>query len=74
MGGWIFHEHWNVSITNAELWGLYQGLLLAWELDIKQLVVEIDNASVVTMVNDMELVNGPNGSLVENIKRLLKRG
>ena len=34
------------SITIAELWGLYQGLILAWQMGIRLLVVEIDSLCV----------------------------
>ena len=38
------------SVFGAELWGVYQGLLLAWELEYKQVVVEIDNESVAHVI------------------------
>ncbi|CAA0812513.1 DEAD-box ATP-dependent RNA helicase 51 [Striga hermonthica] len=53
------HGHWlggfllNVSlctITEAELWGLFHGLRLAWALGAKKVLVEVDNSSVVAML------------------------
>lgn len=34
------------SITIAELWGLYQGLLIAWEIGIRWILVEVDSLCV----------------------------
>ncbi|KAH9649197.1 putative ribonuclease H protein [Citrus sinensis] len=34
------------SITIAELWGLYQGLLIAWEIGIRWILVEVDRLCV----------------------------
>ena len=34
------------SVTMAKLWGLYQGLTLAWNAGIRRLLVEVDNLCV----------------------------
>ncbi|KAH9763649.1 putative ribonuclease H protein [Citrus sinensis] len=39
------------SVTIAELWGLYQGLILAWQMGIRLLVVEIDSLCVTQLLN-----------------------
>ena len=31
------------TVTGAELWGLFQGLQLVWNIGIRQLQVEVDN-------------------------------
>ena len=36
----------STSITGAELWNLYQGLLLAWNLGIQKLQVDVDNKTI----------------------------
>ena len=37
------------SVTMAELWGLYQGLNLAWNVGIRRLLVEVDSSCVAQM-------------------------
>ncbi|KAK9224896.1 hypothetical protein WN943_009936 [Citrus x changshan-huyou] len=39
------------SVTIVELWGLYQGLFLAWQMGIRLLVVEIDSLCVTQLLN-----------------------
>ncbi|CAA0818851.1 Polynucleotidyl transferase- ribonuclease H-like superfamily protein [Striga hermonthica] len=45
-GRWIGVFTMNIGyclITRAELWGLFQGLLLAWDLGCRKVIVEVDN-------------------------------
>ncbi|KAH9704953.1 putative ribonuclease H protein [Citrus sinensis] len=45
-GGWIKGFSINIgmcSITKAELWGMYHGLILAWNKGIRLLIVEADS-------------------------------
>ncbi|KAH9776497.1 proline transporter 2 [Citrus sinensis] len=42
------------SIMEAELWGLYQGLKLAWEHGFRLLQVEVDNLGVTQLLNSSE--------------------
>ena len=37
----------NCTILRAELWGLFQGLSLAWSIGVRKLHVECDNKLVV---------------------------
>ena len=39
------------SVTIAEFWGLYQGLVLAWQIGIRLLMVEIDRFCVTQLLN-----------------------
>ena len=39
------------SMIMAELWGLYQGLTLAWNAGIKRLLVEVDSLCVTQMIS-----------------------
>ncbi|KAH9662821.1 hypothetical protein KPL70_019476 [Citrus sinensis] len=59
------------SVTIAELWGLYQGLVLAWQMGIRLLVVEIDSLCVTQLLNR----NNFNATLplVNDILHLLSR-
>ncbi|KAH9672775.1 putative ribonuclease H protein [Citrus sinensis] len=45
-GEWVLGFGMNIghfTVTRAELWGLFQGLQLAWNIGIRQLQVEVDN-------------------------------
>ncbi|CAI9105936.1 OLC1v1004973C1 [Oldenlandia corymbosa var. corymbosa] len=46
------------TITGAELWGLFQALVLAWDLGYKKVKAEVDSSSVVLMVKGDEEVLG----------------
>ena len=59
------------SVTIAELWGLYQGLILAWQMGIILLVVEIDSLCVTQLLNKKSL--NATLSLVNDILGLLSR-
>ncbi|CAA0811235.1 Polynucleotidyl transferase- ribonuclease H-like superfamily protein [Striga hermonthica] len=47
------------SIMAAELWGLYRGLALAWDLGFRQVEAEVDNKSVVKFTRCSEIDPGP---------------
>lgn len=75
-GQWIRGFSHNIgccSITLAELQGLYQGLLLAWEVGIRWLLMEVDNLCVYDLV--VSVNNAPNGyyQLILSIQEMLKR-
>ncbi|KAH9666673.1 reverse transcriptase domain-containing protein [Citrus sinensis] len=59
------------SVTIAELWGLYQGLILAWQMGIRLLVVEIDSLCVTQLLNRKSL--NATLPLVNDILGLLSR-
>ncbi|KAH9752901.1 putative ribonuclease H protein [Citrus sinensis] len=75
-GEWIIGFGMNVgvvTIIGAELWGLYQGLCLAWDNGIRQLQVEVDSLCVTRLVADDEIRPNAHASLVRGIKELLNR-
>ena len=61
------------SVLMAELWALYQGLNLAWEVGIKRLLVEVDSLCITQMISKQVVV--PNGfyALIAAIQDLLSR-
>ncbi|KAH9670623.1 putative ribonuclease H protein [Citrus sinensis] len=63
----------NCSVTTAELWGLYQGLTLAWNKGIRWLCVEVDSRCVTQLVKN-NMVN-PNefSTLIRAIQELIRR-
>lgn len=69
-GNWLLDLCTSVdlcSITGAELWGVYQGLTLAWNEGFKKVIVESDSLSVVRMIQKRELCTNAHSSLLEAI-------
>ena len=61
------------SITIAQLWGVYEGIQLAWNLGIKKLLIEVDNKYVVQMMeHEVVRING-HSSLILAIHSLLSK-
>ncbi|KAH9781699.1 reverse transcriptase domain-containing protein [Citrus sinensis] len=60
------------SITVAELWGLYQGLQLAWNSGIRRLKVETDSLCVTQLVARPSVMTNEYTPLVQAIKDYLK--
>ncbi|KAH9720548.1 proline transporter 2 [Citrus sinensis] len=61
------------SIMEAQLWGLYQGLKIAWERGFRLLQVEVDNLGVTQLLNSSEANRSGISSLLWGIKDLLNR-
>ncbi len=76
-GNWIRGFSHNLGITNslaAELWGFRDGLLLACELKICKLIVEIDAKSVVDLLKSESLGNtdsNPYSVLINDYRYLI---
>lgn len=73
-GVWIFGFGMNIGhcfVTMVELWGLYQGLKLAWEHGIKCLVVEIDSLCITQLVNKPVDIINEYTSLIQSIKEII---
>lgn len=61
------------SVTMAELWGLYQGLILAWNAGIRRLLVEVDSLCVTQMISKQVVVLNAFYALVVALHDLLNR-
>ncbi|CAA0836031.1 Polynucleotidyl transferase- ribonuclease H-like superfamily protein [Striga hermonthica] len=75
-GNWLGGFTLNIgycSIMAAELWGLFRGLSLAWDLGFRQIEAEVDNASVVRFSESFEDIPGVHSGLIMGIKDLLSR-
>nr|XP_025679114.1 uncharacterized protein LOC112779070 [Arachis hypogaea] len=57
----------------AEIWGMYVGVKLASELEIKKLVVESDSKCAITLTQKMSPEIHGNSSLIRSIKELLMK-
>ncbi|KAL4311097.1 hypothetical protein GQ457_01G028720 [Hibiscus cannabinus] len=52
-GNWIIGFSkgiWVCSVLDAELWSIYEGLLTAWSVSIRNLVVEVDSMNAIRVV------------------------
>ncbi|CAI9094305.1 OLC1v1030022C1 [Oldenlandia corymbosa var. corymbosa] len=76
MGRWCGGFVMNIgfaSITGAKLWGLFQGLQQNWTLGFRQIIAEVDIASVVKMVEGTKEIVEVHKSLVLAIRELMRR-
>ena len=75
-GDWVSGFAMNIgycSVIVAELWGVYQGLVMAWNHGIRWLLVEVDSQCVVQMLNNLEEMTNEYSPLVSSIKELIHR-
>ena len=61
------------SVLMAELWGLYQGLTLAWDVGIKRLLVEVDSLCITQMISKQMVVPNAFSALLTAVRELLSR-
>ena len=55
----------------AELWDLYQGLVLAWDAGIKRLLVEVDSFCVSQMISKQAVMSNSFYTIVAAVQDLL---
>ncbi|KAH9666643.1 putative ribonuclease H protein [Citrus sinensis] len=75
-GNWISGFSMNIgesSVIMAELWGLYQGLSIAWNVGIRHLLVEVDSLCVTQMIFQQVVVPNVFYALVVAIRDFLSR-
>ncbi|KAK8516340.1 hypothetical protein V6N12_068947 [Hibiscus sabdariffa] len=75
-GGWLlgFCLYVGVcSILEAELWGIVEGLRLAWAAAVRAVPLGVDNGDVAWVVHDSTHGSGLH-ELVPNLQELLSRG
>ena len=76
VGHWIFRFCMRIgesSVIMAELWGLYQSLILAWDAGIKRLLVEVDSLCVTQMISKQVVIPNVFYALVVAVWELLSR-
>ncbi|CAL5371297.1 unnamed protein product [Camellia sinensis] len=75
-GTWIFGFHGKLeSVTSeeAELWGIYRGLTIILEKNMRDVLIETDAEQVVIHINSTTPSNYPYRALLEDIKFLMHR-
>lgn len=61
------------SITVAELWGLYQGLMFAWVTGVRWLLMEVDSLCVIQLVASSSVTKNEYSLLILSMQELLQR-
>ncbi|KAH9685635.1 putative ribonuclease H protein [Citrus sinensis] len=75
-GEWVHGFGMNIghcTITGAKVWGLFQGLQLAWNIGIRQLRVEVDSRCTIKILATNNIHPNAYSSLIQGIKRLPNR-
>ena len=61
------------SVTITELYGVYQGLVMAWDHSVRWLLVEIDSQCIVQMFSNLEEMTNEYSPFVLSIKELINK-
>ena len=75
-GKWIQGFTHNIGmgdIIQAEIWGVFNGLKLALDLQIKNLVVECDSTTAILLINGRDHDLHPFGTLITNCQWLMEK-
>ena len=59
------------SVLEAKMWGILEGLKLAWKADFKKVLVESDSQSGVLLLNNTTPLNYPLFNIIRACKSLL---
>ncbi|XVF36663.1 hypothetical protein REPUB_Repub19eG0076600 [Reevesia pubescens] len=75
-GEWITGFNYRVgtcNITTAELWGIYQGIILCWNKGYREVELESDSTVAIKKINTAHNQFDTDGSLVGAIQGILQR-
>ncbi|WCJ40291.1 DNAse I-like superfamily protein [Euphorbia peplus] len=75
-GAWIHgfaKKIGSCSVLKAELWGIYEGLNLAWNLGHKKITVEVDSKLSVDLITRPSMQANDSADLINAIKDIMKR-
>ncbi|KAK9288501.1 hypothetical protein L1049_016960 [Liquidambar formosana] len=70
-GNWLkgFLCNLGVGFNNTiELWALRQGIILTWDMGIRQLIIEIDSPASLHAIEHAISIFHPDGSLIEDCR------
>jgi ribonuclease HI len=77
-GSWVKGFSRKIGITNslaAELWGLRDGLILAHQIHIKKIIIELDAKAVLDLVHPAiftSISHHPYGALISDCRSLIQ--
>ncbi|KAE8711340.1 hypothetical protein F3Y22_tig00110295pilonHSYRG00009 [Hibiscus syriacus] len=60
------------SVLDAELWGVFEGMTLAWNQGVRDVIIETDNKEVLNLLKQGEAMKGLS-SMTTDIAELIKR-
>ncbi|XVF35408.1 hypothetical protein REPUB_Repub18cG0142900 [Reevesia pubescens] len=75
-GSWVAGFTYMVGITTilgAEIWGIYQGLLLRWNRGFRRVEIETDSLVASRKVTEKVYQFDTNGQLIRDIQELVQR-
>ncbi|KAL4286983.1 hypothetical protein AHAS_Ahas19G0140700 [Arachis hypogaea] len=61
------------SAFRAEMWGIYHGLKIVWDLGLRRIIVESNSTTVVTILNKKEGLHSHPKPLVRSIANLMQK-
>ncbi|KAK0598865.1 hypothetical protein LWI29_000173 [Acer saccharum] len=56
------------NVIEAELWGMFEGLTMAWNAGVRRIIVETDSLDSVQLVSNVTNPNHPFFSLIQSCK------
>lgn len=69
----VFSHHIGIGeVIHAEVWGIYIGLTLAADLQVKKILIESDSAIVVNIMNSTTIVCHPLGSIIGECRVIMQ--
>ncbi|KAL3824718.1 hypothetical protein ACJIZ3_020747 [Penstemon smallii] len=71
--GSVFMKLGQVTITEAELMAVREGLRMAWNRRVEKLAAECDSKVVVHLINEADTNMRPLGSIIEDCRILLRK-
>lgn len=72
-GNWIqgprvLSPYWFGKVIQAEIWGIYIGLKMAADLQLKHLLVESDSAIAINLLNSTDIDLHPLATIINNFR------
>ncbi|KAK1568870.1 hypothetical protein Q3G72_029974 [Acer saccharum] len=71
LGGFTLNKGMG-SVIEVELWGIFEGLKIAWKAGYKKVIVETDSQMAVLLLKDKTPLNHPFFSIIQACKALME--
>ncbi|CAN1120234.1 Putative ribonuclease H protein At1g65750, partial [Linum perenne] len=66
-------KHGTCSIVRAEMWGVVEGLMLAWDKGIRKLKLQSDSTLAVQLLSNMDQAKHQHSNLIRRFQELMSR-
>ena len=60
------------NVIEAKLWGMFEGLTMAWNFGVKRIIVESDSLASVQLISNDTNYNHPLFSLIQRCKHIVE--